>query len=57
MKGKITGYTKALSMLAADNLAAHAQGGLFCNFSTIQKFCRFCNVFKDELKEHPNKKD
>lgn len=44
-------------MLAADNLAAHAQGGLFCNFSTIQKFCRFCNVFKDELKEHPNKKD
>ena len=27
------------------------------HFSTIQKFCHFCNDSKDELIEHPNKKD
>ena len=46
-----------LSMVVADNLAANALGEFFCNFSTVRKFCRFCNVSKDELKEHPNKKN
>ena len=27
------------------------------HFSTVQKFCHFCSDSKDELKEHPNKKD
>ena len=27
------------------------------DFSTVQKSCYFCNDSKDELKEHPNKKD
>ena len=30
-----------LSMLIADNPAAHAIGGYFCNFSTVHRFCRF----------------
>ena len=28
----------SLSMVVADNLAAHALGGFFCNFSTVQRF-------------------
>lgn len=44
-------------MVVADNLAAHALGGFFCRFRTVQKFCRFCNVSKNKLKEHPNEKD
>ena len=27
------------------------------HFSTVQKFFHFCNNSKDELKDHPNKKD
>lgn len=34
----------ALAMLIADNLLAHAIGGFFCNFSTVDRFCRFCMV-------------
>ena len=37
-------------MVAADNLAAHALGGFFCNFSTVQHFCRFCNCSQENLK-------
>ena len=35
-----------LTMVVADNLAAHALGVFFCNFSTVQRFCRFCNAAK-----------
>ena len=27
------------------------------HFSTVQKFCHFCNDSNDELKNYPNKKD
>ena len=40
-----------LTMLVADNLAAHAIGGYFCNFSTVDRFCRFCMVSRDELND------
>ena len=39
-----------LTMVVADNLAAHALGGFFCNFSTVQRFCRFCNCSQENLK-------
>ena len=40
-----------ISMFIADNLAAHALGGYYCNFSTVQRFCRFCNCLKSQLDE------
>ena len=39
-----------LAMLAADDLAAHALGSFFCNFSTVQSFCRFYNCSQENLK-------
>ena len=41
-----------ISMIIADNLAAHYLAGFFCNFSTVHRFCRFCNITKDELQEN-----
>ena len=35
-----------LTIVVADNLAAHALGGFFCNFSTVQRFCRFVTTAK-----------
>ena len=32
-----------LTMVVADNLDGHALGGIFRKFSTMQRFCRFCN--------------
>ena len=40
-----------------DDLAPYALGKFFCSFTTAQKFCHSCNVSKDELKEHPRKKN
>ena len=40
-----------VSMLIADNLAAHAIGGYFCNFSTVHRFCRFYNYCKNQLEQ------
>ena len=34
-------------MVIADSLAAHELGGFFCNFSMVNRFCRFCNCFKE----------
>ena len=31
------------SMFIANDLGAYAIGEYFCNFSTAQQFCRFCN--------------
>lgn len=45
-------FKGSLSVIIADNLAAHALGGFFCNFSTVQRFCRHCNFTKDQL-QHP----
>ena len=40
-----------ISMLVADNLAAHAIGGFYQNFSTVQRFCRFCNRVKASISD------
>ena len=40
-----------ISMIITDNLAAHALGGFFCNFSTVQQFCRFCMAKRDSLND------
>ena len=39
-----------LTMVVADNLAAHALGVFFCNFTTVQRFYRFCNCSHENLK-------
>ena len=49
--GLLHHFKGTLSMIVADNLAAHALGGFFCNFSTVQKFCRFCNITKAQQNE------
>ena len=36
-------FKGTVTMVIADNLAAHALGCFFCNFSTVQRFWRFCN--------------
>ncbi|XP_072047514.1 uncharacterized protein [Amphiura filiformis] len=41
-----------VSYVSADNLGAHGIGGFMENFSTVQRFCRFCNVSKNNIKEH-----
>ena len=45
-------FCGSLSMVIADNLAAHALGRFFCNFSTVQRFCRFCNCRKNQINEN-----
>ena len=40
-----------LNMLIADNLAVHATGGYFCNFSTVHQFCRSLNCRKNQLEQ------
>ena len=44
-------FQGTLSMVICDNLAAHALGGYFHNFTTVQHFCWFFNCKKDQLKE------
>ena len=38
-------------MAVADSLAAHPLGEFFCNFSAVQKFCRFFNIIKAQQNE------
>ena len=38
-----------LTMVVADNLAAHALGVFFCNFSTMQHFGCLCNCSQENL--------
>ena len=45
-------FSGSLSMVTADNLAAHVLDGCFCNFSTVQRFCRFCNCRKNQINEN-----
>ena len=42
-------FRGTLVMVIADNLAAHALSGHFCNFSTVQRFCRFCLLMKNDI--------
>ena len=49
--GLLHHFKGTLSMVVADNLAAHALGGLFCNFSTVQKCCRFCYITQAQQNE------
>ena len=37
-------------MTIDDNLAAHALGCFYENFSTVQSFCRFCNITLTDFK-------
>ena len=36
----------SISIVIADNLAAHCLGGFFENFSTVERVCRHCNCHK-----------
>ena len=42
-------FLGTVSMVAAGNLAAHALGGFYCNFSKVARFCRFWNCTRDQL--------
>ena len=46
VEGRSTIFRGTLSMVIADNLAAHALGGFFCNFRTVNDFCRYCDFSK-----------
>ena len=50
-EGRTLHFQGSLSMVVCDNLAAHALGGYFCNFSSVKRFCRFCNCTKDQIQE------
>lgn len=47
-EGRTLHFQGSLGMVACDNLAAHARGGYFCNFSSVKRLCRFCNCTKDQ---------
>ena len=51
-QGVLHKFKGTLTMIIADNLAAYALGGFFCNFSIVQRFCRFCNCSKSQLDEN-----
>ena len=40
-QGVLRRFKGTVTMVIADNLAARALGGFFCNFPTVQRFCRF----------------
>ena len=46
---KVHLFRGTVTMVIADNLAAHALSGHFCNFSTVQRFCRFCLTTRDDI--------
>ena len=49
--GLLHNFKDILSMAVADSLAAHPLGEFFCNFSAVQKFCRFFNIIKAQQNE------
>ena len=51
-QGVLDRFKGTVTMIIPDNLAAHALGGFFCNFSTVKRFCRFCNCRKSQLYEN-----
>ena len=44
-------YFGTVTMVIADNLAAHALGCFFENFSTVQRFCRYCMLKLSDYKD------
>lgn len=48
-EGKTFHFHGTLVAIVADNLAAHALGNFYQNFSTSLRLCRFCNVTNKEL--------
>lgn len=50
-KNGVHNFTGSLSMVIADNLAAHTIGGYQESFNTLRT-CRFCLVTRLELKDH-----
>ena len=44
-------FKGTVSFVAADNLGAHGIGGLYENFSTVLRLCRFCNATKPMLSD------
>ena len=48
-EGKCQIFRDTVTMLVADNLAAHALGGFYCNFSKVQRVCPFCSATKQGL--------
>ena len=46
VEGRSAIFRGTLTMVIADNLAAHALGGFFCNFSIVNHFCRYCDFSK-----------
>ena len=51
-QGVLHRFKGTVTMVITDNLAAHALGGFFSNFSTVQRFWRFCNCRKSQLDEN-----
>ena len=56
LKEKITGYEDFFPWYFRRS-SSLCSWKVFCSFNTAQKFCHSCNVSKDELKEHPRKKN
>ena len=47
----------SLTMVIADNLAAHAIGGFQCGFSNVKRTCRFCNFQRSQLNDDVRTKE
>ena len=50
-------FRGTVTILVTQNLAAHALGGLYCIFSTSQRFCRFCSTRKQGLLDNSHRED
>ena len=51
-QGVLHKFKGTVTMIVADNLAAHDLNGFFFSFSTVQRFCRFYNCRKSQLDEN-----
>ena len=56
-KSKCDTFRGTVTILVADNVAVHALGGFYYTFSTVKRFCRFCNATKQGLIDDSNRKD
>ena len=48
-EGRQYHFYGTVSFMASDNLAAHAVGKYFENFSTVTRICRFCTATRNEI--------
>ena len=51
-EGRQFNFRGTLTVLCADNLAAHAVGRFYENFSTVLRLCRVCNATKHNISQH-----